>query len=318
MDVLMKKIILLTLFLTFQAFAGLPPTTSKGSSDSSDVTTFKFRFPNFAITHSGTIATLGVLNIAGGGTNNGSLAVTAGGVLYTDGSKLVNTGAGTSGQYLASSGSSAPAWTSFKAPTVQTLLSGSSATYTTPSSPTPLYLKVTVIGGGGGGGGLTVNGGAGSPSSFGPSITANGGGAGGANATGAAGAGGTCSITTSGTLLKVFALDGGGGQVAGQAAFGTGGSGGNGYFGGGGGGGGNNASTGAWAGRTNSSGGGGGSGGTNANGGGSGGGAGGSCQAIITSPSGTYTYTVGGGGTAGTTGGGAGGSGIIIVEEFYQ
>lgn len=48
--------------------------------------------------------------IASGGTNNGSLAVTAGGVVYTDGSKLVNVGAGTAGQALLSNGSSAPTW----------------------------------------------------------------------------------------------------------------------------------------------------------------------------------------------------------------
>lgn len=52
----------------------------------------------------------GALPIANGGTNNGSLAVTAGGVLYTDGSKAVNVGAGTSGFYLKSNGSSAPSW----------------------------------------------------------------------------------------------------------------------------------------------------------------------------------------------------------------
>ena len=54
----------------------------------------------------------GTLPIANGGTNNGSLAVTAGGVTYTDGTKLVNTGAGASGQYLKSNGSSAPTWQS--------------------------------------------------------------------------------------------------------------------------------------------------------------------------------------------------------------
>lgn len=52
----------------------------------------------------------GVATIAQGGTNNGSLGVTAGGVTYTDGSKLANTGAGTTGQILTSNGSSAPTW----------------------------------------------------------------------------------------------------------------------------------------------------------------------------------------------------------------
>lgn len=52
----------------------------------------------------------GTLPLAQGGTNNGSLAATAGGVLYTDGSKVVNVGAGTSGQVLQSNGAGAPAW----------------------------------------------------------------------------------------------------------------------------------------------------------------------------------------------------------------
>lgn len=51
-----------------------------------------------------------VIDIAHGGTNNGSLAVTAGGTLYTDGSKIMNVGAGTTGQKLISQGSSSPIW----------------------------------------------------------------------------------------------------------------------------------------------------------------------------------------------------------------
>lgn len=53
----------------------------------------------------------GLLAIANGGTNNASLAVTAGGALYTDGSKVVNAGAGTSGQFFTSNGAAAPTWT---------------------------------------------------------------------------------------------------------------------------------------------------------------------------------------------------------------
>ncbi|HRT47562.1 MAG TPA: hypothetical protein P5151_05320, partial [Bacteroidales bacterium] len=52
----------------------------------------------------------GVLPIANGGTNNGSLAVTDGGVIYTDGTKMMNTGAGTAGQILRSTGAGAPVW----------------------------------------------------------------------------------------------------------------------------------------------------------------------------------------------------------------
>ena len=55
-----------------------------------------------------TAGVTGVLPIANGGTDNGSLAVTAGGMTYTDGTKLVNTGAGTSGYPMVSAGASAP------------------------------------------------------------------------------------------------------------------------------------------------------------------------------------------------------------------
>jgi hypothetical protein len=54
----------------------------------------------------------GTLPIANGGTNNGSLSVTAGTVYYGDGTKLVGLAPGTSGQVLQSQGSSAPQWAS--------------------------------------------------------------------------------------------------------------------------------------------------------------------------------------------------------------
>jgi len=62
----------------------------------------------------------GVLPIANGGTNNGSLGVTNGGVIYADGSKLANTGAGSSGQVLVSAGASAPVWTTSTIPSTAT------------------------------------------------------------------------------------------------------------------------------------------------------------------------------------------------------
>lgn len=76
--------------------AGFPPTTSRDSSDTTDVTTFLFRFPNFTGVHTGTIFTLGVNSIAGGGTGqttaNAALnallpsqASNAGKTLLTDG-----------------------------------------------------------------------------------------------------------------------------------------------------------------------------------------------------------------------------------------
>ncbi len=68
------------------------------------------------------------LPIANGGTNNAALAVTNGGVIYTDGSKAVNTGSGSSGQVLKSVGAGAPVWGSTAGSsvptTIQTLTSG--------------------------------------------------------------------------------------------------------------------------------------------------------------------------------------------------
>lgn len=52
----------------------------------------------------------GSLAIANGGTNNASLGVTAGGVLYTDGVRIQNVGVGSGGQVLTSAGTSTPVW----------------------------------------------------------------------------------------------------------------------------------------------------------------------------------------------------------------
>ena len=52
----------------------------------------------------------GVLAISNGGTNNGSLSVAGGQVVYTDGTKLAATAAGTADQFLKSAGSGAPTW----------------------------------------------------------------------------------------------------------------------------------------------------------------------------------------------------------------
>lgn len=93
--------------------AGVPSFTSGSTANRllrTDGTTVSFAQAALTTDVSGT------LPITNGGTNNGSLAVTAGGALYTDGSKVVNTGAGTVGQYLRSYGSSAPAFSSFLLP----------------------------------------------------------------------------------------------------------------------------------------------------------------------------------------------------------
>jgi hypothetical protein len=63
-----------------------------------------------AIVLSSSASVTGTLGISNGGTNNASLSVTAGQVVYTDGSKLVATAAGTAGNVLISAGASAPSF----------------------------------------------------------------------------------------------------------------------------------------------------------------------------------------------------------------
>lgn len=204
-------------------------------------------------------------------------------------------------------------------------------TYTTPSSPAPLYIRVIAVGGGGGGGGSNSSGsvgGTGANTTFGSSLITSGGGIGGngGNTNGNGGLGGTATIA--GPAVTVKAITGGGGgtglnsasYTSGYAVYLLGGLGGSSAFGGAG------AST-STAGGNNAvaNSGSGGAGGGLATPGVCAGGGGGSsafCEAIIVSPSATYTYVIGAGGIAGSGAGGnlggIGGSGQIIVEEYYQ
>lgn len=165
----------------------------------------------------------GTLPVANGGTNNGSLAVTAGGALYTDGSKVVNVGAGTSGQLLQSNGASAPTWV---APPASGFSNReyitASTTWTVPAGITKA--RVTVIGGGGGGGDNTGNGGCGGAAvavltglSGSVSVTIGGGGAG--SNTGNGSAGGTTSF---GSFLSATGGAGGLSATGGFQNCGTG------------------------------------------------------------------------------------------------
>lgn len=261
----------------------------------------------------------GTLPIANGGTNNGSLGVTAGGVYYGDGSKVVETGAGTSGQYLKSNGASAPAFATFTAPTVQKFITGS-GTYTTPAG--VLYLRVVLVGGGGGGAGNAGGGSTGAATTFGTTLLVGNPGTGGGTEVG--GTGGAGDLGTGPVGMAIYGNSGGGGTNTVGTTGGTGGGGS--LFGGGGagganGGGGGGGGTGS-AGAPNT-GGGGGAGGTGGGGSNGGGGGGGGVDAIITSPSATYAYAVGAGGGAGSSGGGgaaggAGAAGQIVVYEFYS
>jgi hypothetical protein len=213
-------------------------------------------------------------------------------------------------------------------PTIQKFLSGS-GTYTTPTSPrVPRYLKVRMVGGGGGGGGSNSSAGAGgngNNTTFGSSLLIAGGGFGGAGNVATGGLGGTNTVNSPALLLSDNPGQTGMGFQAGSSTAGVyiiGANGGASAMGAGAcASGANTAGTSAAA----NTGGGGQSGGT-ATGApsysGAGGGAGGYLEAIITSPSSTYAYSVGSGGSGGTAGasgwaGGAGGSGIIIVEEYY-
>lgn len=256
---------------------------------------------------------------------------TTGDILYASGSNtLSKLPIGTNGTFLKVV-AGVPVWStgsSFTpvAPTSQEFLSGS-GTYTTPTSPAPLYIEVTIVGGGGGGGpgrSSSAAGGNGGNSTFGASLTA-GGGIGGVIGGGpAAGGTNTVSVGTSIGSVSGGSSQGSIGTVAGATAFPCGGMGGSNPKGGAGGGAGYASGNGG-AGVANTGGGGGGGGvdsiGAGADGG-AGGGAGGLIKVRISSISATYAYSVGAAGTAGTSAtgrnGGAGGSGYILVEEFYQ
>ncbi len=220
-------------------------------------------------------------------------------------------------------------------PTVQVLTSG--ATYTRPSSPAPLYIKVTVVGAGGGGsGGGQVSGGEGSAgadgtaTTFGSSLlTANGGTGAPATSTGGSSPGGTATISAP---AYGVAIQGSAGSSGASATTGTSlppsGNGGASILGGAGTGASPHADFGTTTANAVANTGSGGAGGKSSGAGGqtlvggNGGGSGGFLEAVIPNPSSSYSYAIGTGGTGGVAGtngtaGGNGADGIIIVEEFY-
>ena len=200
------------------------------------------------------------------------------------------------------------------------------ATYTTPTGPTPVYLKIKMVGGGAGGGGSggggVSSGTAGVGSYFGPNILTANGGLGGASAQSAGGTGGTASLGSAIGVAVSGAPGGGGGGGTGGTAGVPGGAGGNSpYFSGGGSGEGALAGT---SGVTNTGGGGAGAGSglTTTIDSSAGGGSGGFVEALITAPVSTYPYVIGTGGANGAAGsggfaGGSGAAGQLIVEEHY-
>lgn len=256
------------------------------------------------VTTSGAAATLATVNgnvgTFGDATHVGQFTVNAKG-LITAASNVVITGGGSS-----------------TTPTVQKFTSGS-GTYTTPAS--VKWLRVRIAGGGGGGGasGAGSSGSNGNNSTFGSSLLTANGGSGGPVGANYGGAGGSFTVSAPGVDSGSFS--GGDGGASGNVGPNTywGGNGGANTFGGSGSGSSGNGNTGN-AGKTNTGAGGGGGGVIGSAVTASGGGAGGYVEALISSPSATYSYGVGsggGGGTGGSSNGGAGASGIIIVEEYY-
>ena len=249
-------------------------------------------------------------------TNNG----TSFGVIYT-----ANTGATTVVAYASAggtpTGSGTLTFSSGTGPaTITFSASPANGTYQLPTNPSPLYLRVKLVGGGSGGSGSGTspgNGGAGANTTFSTFLTAGGGAA---TSGTIGGLGGTNTVSTGTAVVNVAGSAGGG---ASDAVNANGQAGGASFFGGSGKGGSGGAGTTGSAGAANSGGGGGGAGTGATISAGGGGGSGGYIEYLVTNPSATYTFVVGVGGTAGAGGtggstGGAGGSGAVIVEEYYQ
>lgn len=167
------------------------------------------------------------LSVAQGGTNNAALGVTAGGIYYGDGSKIVETGAGTTGQVLTSQGASAPIW-AVNAGYVgnSIVIFGSSGTWTVPAGITQAIIYIVAGGGGGRQGVSPANGGYGGSAvayctgiSGTLSFTIGIGGTGGNTANGTAGT--ASSITGTGVSLSATGGAGATASVAGADGVGT-------------------------------------------------------------------------------------------------
>jgi hypothetical protein len=102
----MLKFLIASMLLLQPTYAGLPPTTTKGSADSAPVITFELDTPNMPITHTGTRASIGTVPVAGGGT--GQTTLTNHGVLVgASTSALTQLAAAAAGTLLTGQGASA-------------------------------------------------------------------------------------------------------------------------------------------------------------------------------------------------------------------
>lgn len=208
-------------------------------------------------------------------------------------------------------------------PTQQAFTSGS-GTYTTPAG--VKWIKVRLVGGGGGGAGsgtsAGTSAGGGGDTTFGTSLLAGYGGIYGDINSSLGGAGGSFSLGAASGFGIAGEAGNGPGACISTSGMGGGRGGSSGFGGAGAGSGGSNRNT-AGSASANSGGGGGGAGGGSTVFAGAGGGAGGYVEALIGSPSATYSYAVGAAGAAGAAGpsgfaGGAGAAGFIIIEEHYN
>lgn len=203
----------------------------------------------------------------------------------------------------------------------QTIYTTGSGTYTVPTGVT--WLRVRMVGGGGGGSGggsgSPGTGGTGGTSSLGSILSCTGGSSTGQVTSTQFYGVGTINSPATGIAISGAVASSNAVSSTGTASGGSGGVspfGGNGFGGWG-------TGTGQTAVANSGSGGGGGGNQTTSGYIGAGGTAGGYVDAIISSPSATYSYAIGAGGTAGAAGtsggaGGAGGSGYIIIEEHYN
>jgi len=267
------------------------------------------------ITTNANTTTTPIINLAGLGAKN---------ILKADGTAVV---AGDISGYVELRYNGTDFLLNKKNPSIQKFTSGS-GTYTLPTD--CKYIRVKMVGAGGGGAGSGSgasggNGGAGSATTFGTSLLVANGGIGGFTNGNLGSVGGAVSLGTGPIGTALQGGSGTGGYTTNvTGAYAQGGAGGSSAFGGAGSGAGGSGGGAGGSAIVNTGGGGGGAGGTaTTTFGGAGGGGGGYVDAIISSPSATYSYSIGtggAGGTAGTVGfaGGAGGSGYIEVTEFYN